>query len=358
MILLAASRPGGYDCLYPLFQALRAAEVPCRMVVTGVARSIAEGHDVEHAAIEAWSDSDREDLLRAVNPTLVVSTLVGGAQEGLDRALTRVAKSLGLRTLGVLDSWTFLADRLHSAPEVEDFACVPDLLAVMDEPTRNQLLALGVTASQLVVTGQPAFDERLIHEPTLRERLLSQLGCSTSSPLYVFFSEPLRELPEFGLPFDQHDALSMFTAGLSSPCTVLLKRHPVLEGLRTVIGKPPVELLDAPADWSAKQLLRAADGFAGVSSTLLVKAYLADFPLVVCHPSAPDTFSDPCVLTREGYLVAARSASEVALRLGEKQVRTPLPGVGIATATIVDLITRPHGFFRAPSGTTAHTEQV
>ena len=358
MILLAASRPGGYDCLYPIFRSLHAAAVPCHMVVSGVAQSIAEDPGIEHTDIEEWNDGDRELLLKRTDPTLVISTTVGGPEEGLDRALTRVAKKLGIETFGVLDSWTFLEDRLHSSSEARDFGCVPDLLAVMDDQTRNRLIELGITPAQIVVTGQPAFDERLIHHPRLREALRSQVGSAAATPLYVFFSEPLRELPAFGLPFDQHDALSMFVGGLNTPCTVLLKRHPVLEGPRRVSGSAHVELLDAPQGWSARQLLEAADGFAGVSSTVLVKAYLADFPLVVCHPTLSASFSDPFVLTRDGYVTAARSEADVSARLLERGPRPPLPGVGGATKAIVDLITRRLNNLNQRLGATEYTEQV
>lgn len=358
MILLAASRPGGFDCLYPVFRALRAAAIPCRMVVSGVARSLAEDPDIERAEHDEWNDSDRKSLLKQANPTLVISTIVGGADEGLDRALTRVAKQLGLQTFSVLDSWTFLEDRLHSTPGERDFSCVPDLLAVMDERTRDELVALGISPSQMLVTGQPAFDERLIHDSGLRTKLLSQIGTSSDNPLYVFFSEPLRELPDFGLPFDQHNALSMFVAGLTMPCTVLLKRHPVLEGPRTVSGSSPVELVDAPSDWSARQLLQAADGFAGVSSTLLIKAYLSGFPLVVCHPQTPVAFHDPCVLTREGYIAAAHSPSEVTARMLEQRARTPLPGVGTATSAIVGAIASRFQLSKEQVRPTEYTEQV
>jgi len=295
-------------------------------------------------------------LLNELRPALVVAGYLGDGK-GLDVGLLTAARSLGIPTLGVLDSWTNLDDRHLIAgdgrPEGPGGAFFPDMLAVMDEDTRGHFIRLGASPSRVVVTGQPAFDD-LSPLMALRPATRRMLKLEESCVSVAFFSEPLRELGT-ALGFDQHAALAMLLEAVGrceGHFTILHRVHPVLEGPTKPQQGRNYCMRCTNGLALADEVLAAADIVCGVSSTLLVKAYLAGKQVIVLRPGAPCE-PDPCPLVTRGLVAPARTPADVARHLQSPLQPTgprDFPHAGRATANILALIASVRSWGPPPGG--------
>ena len=337
MFLLGASRPGGAECMFALHGGLRAEGIKARLVVEGHAAKMAAGRgapDVRHWAGDPPGREALTALIRELRPSAVAATLLGDRRAGLDRALLKIAKSEGIKTLGVLDSWANLADRLLDDETGDPMGFLPDTLAVMDESAASELARLGVPREALAVTGQPAFDAWVNEALPPRGQARAALNVG-GEKVAVFFSEPIRELG-MGLGFDQYDAVETLARGLDllkTPARLLLKRHPVPDGAYASRALGMVEVAAVADDAPLEILLGAADGVFSISSTLLARAALAGKLAVAVRP-APLLAGDPFLPARDGLFPVGRGPEDVARFLRETRPPDysrafPLAGRGV-----------------------------
>ena len=141
---------------------------------------------------EGVSEEDASRLLldnRAA--VLAVGTSVNPV--GLEKMFVRAAGRTGTPSLALLDFWSSYVSRFSEADGRLSY--VPDLIAVMDERARTEMLELGFDRGHLVVTGQPAFDAlpstRKGFSESERMRIRRALGVGLDAMLVTFVSQPL-----------------------------------------------------------------------------------------------------------------------------------------------------------------------
>lgn len=110
------------------------------------------------------------------SPAIVTGSTIWGMR--LEARAVLEARRRGCFVVTFLDFWGNYTERL-SFPGHDDLHALPDVLAVIDETMRDDVVAAGVPERTVAVTGSPAFDElwskpRLIAAPAGYVLFLSQ----------------------------------------------------------------------------------------------------------------------------------------------------------------------------------------
>lgn len=122
-------------------------------------------------------------------------------------------------TLAVLDFWSNYWQRF-SSPGIKDFAYLPDLVCVMDNIAKEEMVADGFPPERLVVTGNPHFDHFADGITTERE----------DQKRILFISQPIRmdgALLGFAPPsIDEYAVLEAAYAALPDGHRLSIRLHP------------------------------------------------------------------------------------------------------------------------------------
>ena len=292
-------------------------------------------------------DSQRPDIV------LVATSML----PGVDAALLRTARGLGVPTACVLDSWVNYRERFTVPDEkTMPLGSTPDLITVMDDFTVREMVELGFPADILRVVGQPAFDAWVEQTSSPAWRQMAgearrELGVSDEERLVVFFSQALDV--DYGPPgspryrgYNQwmaFDALKRAVPGLDMSVRLVVKPHPRepvgayeqpeggARGAYRVVPSTGVGLLTA-----------GADVVISMTSITLVQAMLAGKPIISLQPGLQ--VDDANVLGRMGIAPPVTDAAALpaaihnALARGTRNVRSLLPETwtdGKATARAV-----------------------
>jgi len=156
-----------------------------------------------------------------------------------------------------------------------------DVVAAMGPSSRKELIAQGVSAKRIVVTGQPGFDAML---PGDQERcsIRSELGIDQEQKLVLFASQP----PVVGAFSDPRSRLLMIKALLttvagSTKITLVVKPHPGenTRDLRVLVGtRKNVRIVDRSR--SIVPLIVDCDVFVTFFSTSALQALYAGKPVI------------------------------------------------------------------------------
>lgn len=302
-VLVIGAEPGSGSTLGPVV--LRWPErmiVCCTPRAAGVFREL--GVEPEHCHDPADRDEAAgvvQQMLERYRPDVVVSTLLGPEERSLDRAAVRCCRERGVRHVAVLDSWSHILSRFDRTSD--GGFVLPTVIAVPDALTKAQLCAAGISEQRIVFTGHPFFDEITPRSELVRNR-----------PRRIcFLLQPLRGLAAEGHPesavYTEYDATELFfqaLSGISDPdgIDIILKEHPRRSSCYRIPTDMPHKVSVIRDEAGGWQVVQSADLVVGMSSTLLVYAFLANIPVVVTQPGLSAN-EDPNILTRYGMVVNA-----------------------------------------------------
>lgn len=271
---------------------------------------------------ESTSTADAERILTKSQAQLLVT---GTSYNGIDleKKFITAARKLGVPSLAVLDFWSNYATRFSD--EDGNLAHLPNRIAVMDATARDEMVAAGFDAAQLVITGQPALDDlNGYKENQTNERraaLRLALGVSERDSVVLFASQPLAavfgESPEQPLYLGYTETI-VFDA-LVKALESIAKRHD--EQITLLIRPHPRENNQAFADRNSgsiriinnaggdsREMVLASDLVAGMTTMLLVEACFLGVPVVSLQPGSRTT--DPLPTNRTGLSRRVDSISE------------------------------------------------
>lgn len=138
------------------------------------------------------SPAAADRILAMESPQMV---LVGTNEEvqSLERWLTVKAKERGIPVVSLLDYWCNYTQRFSGEASDERFLYLPDLVLIMDEQARTDMLAEGFPANRLFVSGHPYLERYLEISRHLSEgdriQFRKTLGLQEESRLITFASE-------------------------------------------------------------------------------------------------------------------------------------------------------------------------
>ncbi len=302
---------GGAACLAPVASWLaKRGDVDAICLAGPAAMTAFASLGAHPEPVGAGDDADAVSLLRSFAPDVVVAGAVGSIDHGLDYRLVRAAGRLSIPRVMILDSWMHLIARFALRKGRVEPDALPEAICVMDEPTAAELRAGGVPSKLVTVTGHPLVQWLRASQEKAEPR-------RSSRPRWVFFSEPLSTYykgRDDAPGYDEHEAFSLACSAASkiSPAPeIVVKEHPRLATLAgsAVVQAARVEggILFAPVQADPYALLRGADVVLGMSSSMLVWAFLLGKTVIAVQPGiTPD--ADFNILTRRGFLRNVQSA--------------------------------------------------
>lgn len=244
-------------------------------------------------ALLAWMESHVD----------MVGRIVSGTSQSVDAdcRLWRWAAEQEIPVEAHVDHWMNPVERFVHLGGLS----LPDEVHVVDEESRQTLLAAGAAVERVLVSGQPVMEAKaqvmreLRRNPVVRERVKRVMHLDEATEVHVFVSENLTELglrSRFG--FDELDAFLAYRADLGCR-PVVIKVHPkesedkwwaflAREGImdcRVVTGRVHPE-----------ELAAVADSVGGLFSIMLLEAHLAGVPVVSCQPGTKvkNPMDNPC----------------------------------------------------------------
>jgi UDP-N-acetylglucosamine 2-epimerase len=288
-VLAVAGDPGGAAALAPVLVAL---QENCRVRVE--ARPYRQAQDVWRkwgfvceALDETCSSRRISELLEDLQPSLLLcGTSVNGVD--LEKSFIEAARGCGIPSLSMLDFWSNYAARFSD--HRGNLMFLPDLIAVMDSPAREQMIAEGFPSARLCVTGQPAFDcleaRRRGFSAARRGALRANLGAETDDHLVVFVSQPLAVMygPNSSCAhnhpgYNEHEVLQRVVSALetiseetSAKIILAVRPHPRERSESFLAHASPRIQIKLACEENAHELVISADLVAGMTSALLVEA--------------------------------------------------------------------------------------
>ena len=325
-ILAGTGQPGGATCLFPVINELRRRDgMEVKLLGQDAACGVFCRYRVEHCHFSSVaSDTDGQsmlDLIHSYRPNLVLTGIVGPTDTGLDYRLIRAARRERLPIVSVLEAWMNYASRFADSGTGQPLAYLGDVVAVMDEGTAHEMRLEGIPDEHIRVTGHPFLSvlSNSTDNVRRREEIRTALGIGANEMFVIFFSEPLSWLasqPGYGrhpgyTEFDAFDIILQAISNYSDSTVLAVKEHPRRSSLPLREGLPKKVTLVDHLDSDPMELIAAADAVSGMSSTLLVYAFLMGKPTLVVQPNLVQS-ADRNVLTRRGIVRNHESVGDVA----------------------------------------------
>lgn len=340
-VVVVSGDPGGAAALAPVLARLRRER---RIVPKVLAyREAIAIWGREDLPFDELSDATSEDAAARILATsgakaLLVSTSVNTVD--LEKRFVAAARRVGVPSIAVLDFWSNYVERFSDIRGA--LTHVPDLVAVMDDWAKSEMIGLGFDPDQLVVTGQPAFDVlpalRAGFTVDQRDRIRRGLRVPSGAVLVAFVSQPIAALygsepadPSF-LGFTEAGVLAELLRSLSQVSkrglrvVLAILPHP-REDPKTFEGASSRDVdVVVSLKESSRQVVMSCDLVVGMNSVLLVEACYLGCPTVSLQPGLrrPDSLpTNRMGITRAVY-DSADIDSEVASLLIDDEERRAL----------------------------------
>ncbi|HEY3902201.1 MAG TPA: hypothetical protein VGM54_26545 [Chthoniobacter sp.] len=325
LIVAVGGDPGGAGALAPVIDALRATQ-----------RVRIDARAYRHACA-VWQkcglsfqplDEQAEVSLPADAHLVLTSTSLNGLD--LEKRFIGAARLQGIPSVSVLDFWSNYRPRFSSSDD--SLNCVPDHIAVMDGQARDEMIAEGFEPQQLVVTGQPAFDDlatwHAAFTPEKRQAVRRKLGVQEGELLVVFASQPFSafagsdsSLPQYR-GFDERSvaaqllhALEEAVANDQRRITLVIRPHPREDARSFDHLRSETVRVRVTMNGDARETVATADLVVGMNTALLIEACYLGCVVVSLQPGLNGT--DPLPTNRLGFSRAVYSDREIAPTIRE-----------------------------------------
>ena len=292
-------------------------------------------------------------LIEEIAPDVVLVAPMIWPKRPVEADYVHAAKSLGIPTVGYVNSW----DNLTSKGTVH---VLPDVFAVWNEALAEEALSLhDVPPARIRITGAPHLDALFDMRPNAgREAVLRNMGCPPHRPylLYLCSSRTLVE-SELGTVTAMADALAARIPDTAP--TLVVRPHPTNAQAWDGYEHPGVVLYpkggdqaDSPDSWQDyfNQLTLASCVF-GLNTTAFLEAVVADRP---CLTIVSDEFwasqgrtGHFRHLLKGDFLEVSRDMAEVADRVG--RILSGADEKAAGRRSFVEWFIRPEGRARPAS---------
>ncbi|ACH40728.1 hypothetical protein Gbem_3736 [Citrifermentans bemidjiense Bem] len=306
-ILLFSCEPGGAEILIPVIRLLH-AEPAYRVVVLsyglGAQRFAARGVDfIEIPPVQkndnAVLDSHRPDFL-------ITSATSLPERDMSEKNLWRNARARGVPSLALVDQWQNYAVRFSGPGEGERLAYLPDFINCIDEVGAVEMIREGFQPGMLVRFGHPSLSQLRRQARNLqREEIRRRLGIPATQQVALFVSEAIREHYGRSRGYDQYDSLGLFldlVADSGTGIKPVIKLHPKDEAslFDPMLRSRNLQPLMIANELSSLECIALADRVYGMTSIMLIEAYLLGKPVLSLQPGL--AVEDPLVLSRHGMV--------------------------------------------------------
>lgn len=307
-VLFFSCEAGGAEVLAPVVRLLTARpDFDAVVACYGHAQDRFARRGINTIAIEPVERNDHS-LLTLVEPDLLITSATSLPSEDMsEKFLWRHARRRGVPSIAFLDQWQNYGARFSGPHEAEFLAFQPDYINCINLLGFEEMKAIGFASDRLLMLGHPYLDNLAADSATIdADAIRTRLGIGRTNKVALFISEPINEYCGLARGYDQYTVLTDFLAYYDQQPmapAILLKLHPkddssryreLIERFRRV----DIHLLDRA--FTPLECILAADRVFGMSSIMLLEAFILDKPVVSLQPGL--CVDDPCVLSKYGYI--------------------------------------------------------
>ncbi len=166
-VLATSWHPGGINAIIPVIKRL-GTEKKVDLTVLGhefsepiLAKAEIPFKTIRDFGLSDVSPESMQKILRATLPDLVLmgtASQEGKANDILEQSMIRASRKFGIKSLAVLDIWGNYWQRFTDERTGQRLGLNPDCIAIIDEIAREEMLKEGFYDEELVITGNPHFD--------------------------------------------------------------------------------------------------------------------------------------------------------------------------------------------------------
>ncbi|MBU1145315.1 MAG: CDP-glycerol glycerophosphotransferase family protein [Firmicutes bacterium] len=227
--------------------------------------------------------------------------LLCGTSDGfnLEKALVLASRELQVCSIGILDNWTNLGLRFNEDDLGVDLIYLPDKLAVMDQFVKENILKFGVKNENIIVTGNPYFDEIINYQNVESSKSVrTELLLKDDDFIITFFSEP--HSIDYGTDnsnllfkgFTEKDVLKgivycikKLNNYLSKNIVLLIKLHPKEDG-KFILDEVENSMIRYRflKEFDQRKLILASDIVIGIESIVLMESVILGKPTISFQP--------------------------------------------------------------------------
>ena len=215
IILALADDIGSMQAILPVIIELNNDDsLSINVAANKVSGNLLNAHRIEAEYFDRKKKEDSPSgwiasLLERIKPDLVLSgtsPAKGPKPDTLEQLCVLECKKRQIGTVAVLDFWGMYKERFMVSSDRVSKDLLPDILCVMDEHCRLDLIKLGVPSSQILVTQNPWMDHVVAAAkkpppPSGHTKGIAGFCC-------LFVSQPLKEMKAYRrCDYDQHDIL-------------------------------------------------------------------------------------------------------------------------------------------------------
>ncbi len=363
-ILLFARDPGGANTIIPLIEPLKAAGLTPRLVGKEIAlkkytEAGYQGEDINQILLSSGiTPQTLNQWLQEIVPGFILTGTSG--EDPTEKYLWQAAQSLGIPSAAILDQWlnygirfsNYGVSECHLYEKDRQHPYVPDQILVMDEEAKNRLIAEGLEADRIQITGQPYFQWfqqqweqfNTLKEASARVRDSKQsLNLTPNSQVITFVSEPLSQLKtdskgavDFG--YTEKTVLNQLLNALDTVSetinldliTLLIKLHPREDSTnyKTFFqNRKRKSQVSAIIDQSLATLdvLAVSDVVCGMTSMMLLEAFLVGKPVLNIQIGLNQP--NPFVLAQRNWVQTLDSPETLTRQLAETLTTLKTGGV-------------------------------
>jgi predicted glycosyltransferase len=206
-------------------------------------------------------------LIEVEKPDIIVTT---GDRNDFVKMICSIGRKMGITTLIVQHG--VVEDHPVYGP------IYTDKMAVTGEAMKNVLMKRGVMPEQLVITGQPRYDE-LFMRTFNKEKLFRELGISTDNKIIVLTTQPVSHE-------ENESLISAVTAAMKEfpQAQLVIKLHPDenLKWYQHAINSLNYKVIIVK-DLDLFELLNACDVMMTLYSTTALEAMIMDKPVITIN---------------------------------------------------------------------------
>lgn len=308
VILFFSCEPGGAEVLIPAIRSVM-THTAHKVIVLGYGLGAERfaNKGITCTTIDPIREHDTH-LINTYQPDFIVSSATSLPERDMsEKYLWRNARAAGIPTLAFLDQWQNYAVRFSGVANDERLTYLPDYINCINETGKCDMTSAGFCRDMLYEFGHPYLSSLKgiaanIDEAAVRQRL----GIELTQQVALFVSEAIREHFRGARGYDQYDALRVFMEMVSSSDVKyrpMIKLHPkdVQEGYEGILhgysGLMPVIIHNQA---SPVECVQIADCVFGMTSIMLIEAFVLDKPVVSIQPGL--MVEDPMILSRMGYI--------------------------------------------------------
>ena len=307
IILCFSCEPGGAEVLIPVIRLLHADRAYRVIVLSyGLGATRFAGKGIECIEIGPVAKDDLY-LIEQYRPDLIISSATSLPERDMsEKHLWHNARRQGVPTLAFIDQWQNYAPRFSGATPQERLAYLPDYINCIDDLGEAEMLREGFQPHLLTKFGHPYLSGLEKSSAAVdAARIKADLGFLPGQNVPLFVSEAIREHYGRDRGYDQYDAFRLFLelCLADGDTAVLVKVHPkdcVSGYQRVAAGYGTLKASFVSDALSPAESLAVADRVYGMTSIMLIEAYVLGKPVVSIQPGL--LIEDPLMLSRHGLI--------------------------------------------------------